>query len=192
MAARSAHDDDPAARPRAARAARCASTRSQQASGSSSTSISTSPGPGEGTRIDGDRRLPRRRGCGPRGVPDGRDYALLETLAAAVAATLLGDRFPASRVRVRVAEARRGARPASGACGGDRRAPVTLAFAFGDVHGHLDPFAARLHDAGLVDSDLRWSGGDATLWLTGDLVRSGPARSRSDRLRHAPRGRGQC
>ena len=51
---------------------------------------------------------------------------------------------------------------------------MTLAFAFGDVHGHLDPFAARLHDAGLVDSDLRWSGGDATLWLTGDLVDRGP------------------
>jgi len=38
-----------------------------------------------------------------REVSDGRDYALLETLAAAVAATLL-DRFPASRVRVRVAK----------------------------------------------------------------------------------------
>lgn len=36
-----------------------------------------------------------------REVSESRDYVLLETLAAAVAETLL-DRFPASRVRVRV------------------------------------------------------------------------------------------
>jgi dihydroneopterin aldolase len=38
-----------------------------------------------------------------REVSDGRDYVLLETLAAAVAETLL-EQFPASRVLVRVAK----------------------------------------------------------------------------------------
>jgi hypothetical protein len=51
---------------------------------------------------------------------------------------------------------------------------VSRAFAFGDVHGHLDPFAARLEEAGLVDTRLRWTGGDAELWLTGDLADRGP------------------
>ncbi len=49
------------------------------------------------------------------------------------------------------------------------------AFAFGDVHGHLETLAARLAEAGLVDRDRRWSGGDAALWLVGDLADRGPA-----------------
>ncbi len=47
-------------------------------------------------------------------------------------------------------------------------------FAVGDVHGHRDVLAALLRDAGLVDSAERWSGGDAVVWLVGDLVDRGP------------------
>jgi len=50
-------------------------------------------------------------------------------------------------------------------------APV---FAVGDVHGHRDVLASILRDAGLLDAAERWSGGDAVLWLMGDLVDRGP------------------
>jgi len=47
-------------------------------------------------------------------------------------------------------------------------------FVVGDVHGHRDVLASLLRDAGLVGRDERWTGGDAALWLLGDLVDRGP------------------
>jgi hypothetical protein len=47
-------------------------------------------------------------------------------------------------------------------------------FVVGDVHGHRDVLADLLRDAGLLDGADRWSGGDARLWLMGDLVDRGP------------------
>lgn len=44
----------------------------------------------------------------------------------------------------------------------------------GDVHGHRDVLAALLRDAGLLDRAERWAGGDARLWLLGDLFDRGP------------------
>jgi hypothetical protein len=46
-------------------------------------------------------------------------------------------------------------------------------FVVSDVHGHLDDFRHVLAQAGLVADD-RWVGGDASLWVLGDLVDRGP------------------
>lgn len=46
--------------------------------------------------------------------------------------------------------------------------------AVGDVHGAYDGFVAVLRMAGLVDQDLRWSGGSAHLVQTGDVLDRGP------------------
>lgn len=50
-------------------------------------------------------------------------------------------------------------------------APV---FAVSDVHGHRDDLVASLQAAGLVDAQERWSGGDARLFVLGDLLDRGP------------------
>jgi len=47
-------------------------------------------------------------------------------------------------------------------------------FVVGDVHGHRDVLVRLLREVGLVDPAERWSGGDALLWLVGDLVDRGP------------------
>ncbi len=47
-------------------------------------------------------------------------------------------------------------------------------FVISDVHGHLVDFRAHLTGAGLVDGEDRWVGGDAQLWVLGDLVDRGP------------------
>jgi hypothetical protein len=44
----------------------------------------------------------------------------------------------------------------------------------GDVHGCADTLRTLLRDAGLADRSDRWCGGDARLWLLGDLVDRGP------------------
>jgi hypothetical protein len=44
----------------------------------------------------------------------------------------------------------------------------------GDVHGHLDELLGALADAGLVDDEAAWSGGDTHLWFLGDFVDRGP------------------
>lgn len=44
----------------------------------------------------------------------------------------------------------------------------------GDVHGCRDVLVGLLRDAGLVDPSERWRGGDARLWLVGDLTDRGP------------------
>lgn len=46
--------------------------------------------------------------------------------------------------------------------------------AVGDIHGDLDAFAGILREAGLVDAELQWSGGAATLVQTGDFTDRGP------------------
>lgn len=43
-----------------------------------------------------------------------------------------------------------------------------------DVHGHLDELREVLLGAHLVDEHDRWTGGDADLWVLGDLVDRGP------------------
>lgn len=48
------------------------------------------------------------------------------------------------------------------------------AFVISDVHGHLADFRDILVAAGLVDADGRWTGGEADLWVLGDLVDRGP------------------
>jgi hypothetical protein len=47
-------------------------------------------------------------------------------------------------------------------------------YVVGDVHGEYDKLVRLLRDAGLVDGELRWSGGDTTLWFLGDYVDRGP------------------
>ena len=47
-------------------------------------------------------------------------------------------------------------------------------FVVGDVHGHRDVLVRLLREVDLVDAAERWSGGDALLWLVGDLVDRGP------------------
>ncbi|MCI0708778.1 MAG: serine/threonine protein phosphatase [Chloroflexi bacterium] len=47
-------------------------------------------------------------------------------------------------------------------------------FVIGDLHGHYHEFASILLDAGLVDKDLNWTGGNHALWLMGDFFDRGP------------------
>ncbi len=50
--------------------------------------------------------------------------------------------------------------------------------AVGDIHGELDGFVAILREAGLIDADRRWIGGEATLVQTGDFLDRGPGARR--------------
>ena len=43
-----------------------------------------------------------------------------------------------------------------------------------DVHGYVDDLRQTLTEAGLVDADGGWTGGDAHLWVLGDLIDRGP------------------
>lgn len=47
-------------------------------------------------------------------------------------------------------------------------------YVVGDVHGHLDELLGALADAGLVDDEANWAGGDTHLWFLGDFVDRGP------------------
>jgi hypothetical protein len=47
-------------------------------------------------------------------------------------------------------------------------------YVISDVHGHLADLRAVLADAGLVDGEGTWVGGDSQLWVLGDLVDRGP------------------
>lgn len=47
-------------------------------------------------------------------------------------------------------------------------------YVIGDVHGHLKKLTKLLHCAHLVGDHLEWTGGNAILWLIGDLVDRGP------------------
>ena len=44
----------------------------------------------------------------------------------------------------------------------------------GDVHGCRDVLVELLQGAGLISHDEGWCGGDARLWLVGDLTDRGP------------------
>jgi hypothetical protein len=44
----------------------------------------------------------------------------------------------------------------------------------GDIHGELDGFREMLSHAGLMDAEGNWSGGDATMVQTGDVIDRGP------------------
>jgi hypothetical protein len=46
--------------------------------------------------------------------------------------------------------------------------------AMGDVHGNLDKLTAILKGTGVIDSELKWSGGSDHVVLCGDLVDRGP------------------
>ncbi|WP_419948630.1 metallophosphoesterase [Candidatus Palauibacter sp.] len=54
----------------------------------------------------------------------------------------------------------------------DLPAPDSV-FVFGDVHGEFDRVLQLLARAGLIDAELRWTGGDATVVLLGDLLDRG-------------------
>jgi hypothetical protein len=47
-------------------------------------------------------------------------------------------------------------------------------FVTSDPHGHIDQLTAGLRGAGLLDDDGDWSGGDARLYVLGDLFDRGP------------------
>jgi hypothetical protein len=47
-------------------------------------------------------------------------------------------------------------------------------YIIGDIHGYDLVLQRLLRDAGLVDSEVEWAGGRATLWLLGDFVDHGP------------------
>ncbi|MBL0746849.1 metallophosphoesterase [Nocardioides baculatus] len=47
-------------------------------------------------------------------------------------------------------------------------------FATSDPHGHLSELTSALRAAGLLDEGSRWAGGDARLWVLGDLLDRGP------------------
>lgn len=47
-------------------------------------------------------------------------------------------------------------------------------YAVSDIHGHRTELAVALQTVGLVDEQLNWSGGDATLWFLGDFFDRGP------------------
>jgi Calcineurin-like phosphoesterase len=47
-------------------------------------------------------------------------------------------------------------------------------YVVGDVHGFLAQATTALRDAGLIDDEDRWCGGDARLWFLGDLTDRGP------------------
>jgi len=51
---------------------------------------------------------------------------------------------------------------------------VPATFATSDPHGHLAELTAALQAHGLLDEESRWSGGDARLWVLGDLLDRGP------------------
>jgi hypothetical protein len=43
-----------------------------------------------------------------------------------------------------------------------------------DIHGYADDLRSSLVDAGLIDRDDTWTGGEAQLWVLGDLLDRGP------------------
>jgi len=47
-------------------------------------------------------------------------------------------------------------------------------FVVSDVHGYVADLRESLAGAGLVDADGTWTGGDADLWVLGDLLDRGP------------------
>ena len=52
--------------------------------------------------------------------------------------------------------------------------PPDELYVVGDLHGQLDRFTELLSGAGLIDENLSWAGGQATLALLGDMMDRGP------------------
>ncbi|RRS00625.1 metallophosphoesterase [Glycomyces terrestris] len=46
-------------------------------------------------------------------------------------------------------------------------------FVASDIHGHYDALTEALRGRGLVDHEAKWTGGDARLWILGDLFDRG-------------------
>jgi hypothetical protein len=46
--------------------------------------------------------------------------------------------------------------------------------AVSDIHGAYQPMVATLRNAGVLDADLRWSGGSTHLVIVGDILDRGP------------------
>ncbi|WP_211253324.1 metallophosphoesterase, partial [Glycomyces tenuis] len=46
-------------------------------------------------------------------------------------------------------------------------------FVASDVHGHYDALVEALRERGLVGEEAEWTGGDARLWILGDLFDRG-------------------
>ena len=51
---------------------------------------------------------------------------------------------------------------------------MAAVFLLSDVHGFRDDLVRRLQGVGLIDEDERWAGGEAELWVLGDLLDRGP------------------
>jgi Calcineurin-like phosphoesterase len=51
---------------------------------------------------------------------------------------------------------------------------MTSLFVVSDVHGYASDLRRSLMEAGLIDGDDAWTGGDAHLWVLGDLLDRGP------------------
>jgi hypothetical protein len=49
-----------------------------------------------------------------------------------------------------------------------------MVFVTSDPHGHHDVLVDALQRSGLLDAEQNWSGGDAQLWVLGDLMDRGP------------------
>lgn len=47
-------------------------------------------------------------------------------------------------------------------------------YIIGDIHGQYKKLVKLLHDAKLVDKELKWAAGEAVLWFMGDFVDRGP------------------
>jgi hypothetical protein len=54
------------------------------------------------------------------------------------------------------------------------RGPADSLIAIGDVHGDFDDFIVILQNAGLIDKQHHWVGGNSTFVQTGDLIDRGP------------------
>ncbi|WP_424245736.1 hypothetical protein Dip510_000673 [Elusimicrobium posterum] len=55
-------------------------------------------------------------------------------------------------------------------------------FVVGDVHGHYEQMCMILNSAGLIDTKLRWCGGNNIFVQMGDLIDKGPESEKADDL----------
>jgi hypothetical protein len=55
-----------------------------------------------------------------------------------------------------------------------KAAAAPSVYIMGDVHGELPSLRGLLIDAGLICSNSKWTGGESSLWFTGDFFDRGP------------------
>ncbi len=72
--------------------------------------------------------------------------------------------------------------------GGSGRLRPAAIVAVGDVHGSFDGLTTILQEAGIIDADLKWAGGDATYIQLGDLFDRGLQVRETVDFDHAPPG----